>query len=798
MAKNRLYASINLMGLVSGIAASLLILGYINFETNYDHQYTNADRIYRIKYTKTDHNVQVISSVKTPSRLAQVAPLEIPGIQSACRIYPEPCLIRYKDEKMANQEVLWVDETFFQVFEGILIAGDPTTVLDGPDKMVITQRMATALFGNDDPIGQQLKVNEGMPFEVTGVVKDPITGTHLKYDFLNSMSTFVKYGWMQENGDWNGNWVYTYIATAPGTPPTQIQNGLNQLSERNFGFLREKGQDASMALQPIKAIHLNSHESDELQANGDIQYVYVMGAIAIAIMLMVWINFVNLSTALSLGKARSTGIRKAFGASRGQLVVQYLSESVFINFLAMSMAILLVCLCQAFFEQIMGVHLDFSMLGNLTFWLLMFGIFVLGVVLSAFYPAMVISSFRPIEALKNRVSSHSGSALVRQSLITIQFTAAIFLTVGTLVVYQQVNFMREHDLGANMDQMMVLRGPTSLNGAWDDQTSMQRKITRYDHFKKELLQYSFVEHVTSVFHIPGEDIRQKVDEVDREDTGETKRAVFNVSSIDESFFPCYQVELLEGTNFRRDLHEEHAHVILNEQAVRALGYISASEALGKTIRFHGSKWQIIGVARDFHQKALSEAIKPILFINKHPHEFGYYVVRVHSEDIQTTVSQVKAHWLKSYPEDPFHMFFADDYFNRQYQKDEQFGKLFTFFAILSILIANLGLVALTSFAMAQRMKEIGIRKVLGANLRHVVLLFFRRFITPIVLAALLAFPLLWFVLSDWLANYAYHISINPFWMLLCALMIFLISLLNIGYYVSRLSTTNPAEILRDE
>lgn len=798
MAKHRFYTSINLVGLVSGIAACLLILGFINFETSYDRQYTNSERIYRVKYTKFDQGRQVVSSAKTPSRLAQVAPLEVPGVRAACRVYPEPCLIRYKDEKLASQEVLWVDQSFFQVFEGILVKGNPATVLDGPDKMVVTERMARALFGNDDPIGQQLKVNEGMPFEVTGVVKDPPENTHFKYDFLNAMSTFVKYGWMEETGNWDGNWVYTYLATGPGVAEPQVQAGVDQLAEAGFAFLRESGQDAQLGLQPVTSIHLRSHEPDELEANGDIRYVYVIGGIALAIMVIVWINFVNLSTALSLTQVRATGIRKTFGASRGQLVMQYLSESVLINLIAMVLSMVLVTLCKPFFERFMGVQLDFSMFSNLTFWLLIALVFLIGIVLSAFYPAMVISSFRPIEALKNQVSGQGGSGMVRQALITIQFTAAIFLSIGTLVVYQQVDYMRSYDMGANMDQLLVMRGPTSLNAGWDDTLNVQRKITRYDHFRKELKQFSFVEQVTSAFFIPGEDIRHKVDHVDREDTGEQKRSAFRISQVDNEFFPAFHVGLVQGRNFERDIHEHRQEVILNEQAVRELGYPSAAEAVGKTISFWAGTWRIIGVAKDFNQKALAEPMSPILFINRHPHEFGYYVARINSADIRGAVDQVRSQWLKSYPEDPFHAFFADDFFNLQYQQDERFGRIFTFFTILSILIANLGLVALTSFAVARRAREIGIRKVLGAGGSQIVFLISKLFMKPIVVATVFAFPVAWVFLSDWLETYAYHIQINPGWMVLCAVTIFVLSLANIGYYVTRLTSANPIETLRNE
>ncbi len=796
--KNRFFTAVNLIGLTGGLSACLLILGYINFETTYDRQYAESESIYRVKYSKFDHDTQVVSSAKTPSRLAQVAPQEIPGIQAACRVYPEPCLIRHREEKLANQDVLWVDEPFFKVFGGILIQGDPATVLVGPDKMVVTERMAKALFGNDDPIGKQLEVNEGMPFIVTGVVKDPPANTHFKYDFLLSMATFIKYGWMEQTGDWYYPWTYTYMKANPGIPMDQIQAGLDQLGSRSFTFLKEADQDAALRLQPVHSIHLESHESDELEANGDLKYIWIIGGIALAIMLIVWINFVNLSTAISLSKSKATGIRKTFGASRSQLITQYLVESVLINLIAVILAVGLVRIFKTPFEHFIGIRLDFSMLTNSQFWLLAFGVFLLGIALSAFYPAAIVSSYHPIEALKNQVKGNSGSGMIRQSLITVQFVAAIFLTVGTLVVYQQVTYMRTHDLGANMDQILVMRGPTSMNAATDDTLNVRRKINRYDHFRKELKQHSFVKHVTSAFRIPGEDIRHHTEEVLREDTGVKMRGGFKISQVDDEFFPSFEIQVLAGRNFERDLPEERIEVILNEQAAHDLGFGSAREAVGNTVSFWDQKWRIIGVVKDFHQKALSETISPILFVNRHAHEFGFYIVKLNSPDVRSSVSQVEAKWKEVYPEDPFVAFFADDFFNRQYDQDEQFGRIFTFFAFLSILIANLGLVALTSLSVARRMKEIGIRKVLGANVQQIIILISRSFLKPIVVAALIAFPIIWISLSYWLENFAYHIDLSPVWMLMCALVIFLISLANVGYYVSRLTTINPTEVLRSE
>ncbi|MFY0599550.1 MAG: ABC transporter permease [Cyclobacteriaceae bacterium] len=797
--KNRFFSSLNTLGLSIGFSACLLILGYVQFEHSYESHITNSNEVFRLNQYKYYQENLVSESARSPTRAAQVIPTDLAGVKAATRAYPEPCLIRYEDKGLANQNVYWVDEGFFNVFEGILIKGNPETVLDAPLKMVITESKAFALFGDENPIGKQIKVNEGMPFVISGVVQDPPINTHFKYEYLASISTFVHYNWISEIGHWNHAWAYTYTSLEHGKDANRIEDALNELVQANIGDLKEKEQNIVLKLQPIADIHLHSHFNDEMEANGDIKYVYIVIGIGLAILLIVWINFVNLTTSLSLKRVKDTGVRKTFGATKLQLISQHLTESTLLNTFALLLSILIVAVSTPFFESFFQVQLDLQILKNTNFWLGCLGIFSMGVILAAFYPAAVVSSFNPITALRgSMLNGKKSGTLVRSTLLTFQFVAAIFLTVSAIVVYLQVDFMRSYDLGINVSQTLVLRSPTTYNTSWDNIEMINKKAVKYDAFRQELNKYPFVKKVASCRNIPGEKAVREWNSIVKASTGEELFHKFEFRPIDENFFDVYEAELLAGRNFEKHLTTRKDEVIINEHTQRLLGYSTPEEAIGEVIKHNQHPRRIIGVIKDFHLKGLSNPIAPVIFINLHPSEFGYYLVKLDGHDLSKTVAQVEDIWRSFYPEDPFYSFFSDAFFNNQYEKDVQFGRIFTFFTILSIFIANLGLIALASLAVSERLKEIGIRKVLGATMGHIMQLMSLSLIRLMLIATAIALPVAWYFLSGWLDNFAYHIDIPIAALAISSLIILGIALFNIGYYVLKVAGTNPVTILKDE
>ncbi|MFY0625522.1 MAG: ABC transporter permease [Reichenbachiella sp.] len=797
--KNRFYSALNTIGLAIGFSACLLILGYVQFEYSYESHIRNEENVYRLHQFNYYQGNIVSETANSPTRAAQVLPTDISGVKAATRAYQEPCLIRYKDEGLVNQNVYWVDQSFFNVFDGILLKGNATTVLDGPLKMVITESKAFALFGNEDPIGKEIKVNEGMPFVVSGVVKDPPPNTHFKYEYLASLSTFVYYQWINEIGSWNNSWIYTYVCLEEEKKVEDIEFDINQLVQSRIGDLIQQEQNFELRLQSISDIHLKSHFNDEMEANGDIKYIYIVLGIGLAILLIVWINFVNLSTSLSLKRIKETGVRKTFGATRFQLVFQHLTESTLLNTFALLLAILIVSISVPFFQSYFQVQLDLHVLQNTDFWFGALLIYCIGVLLAAFYPAVIVSSFNPITALRGTiVKGKKSGALVRNTLLTFQFVAAIFLTISALVVYLQVDFMRSHDLGINVDQTLVIRSPTTYNSAWNDTLKINKKAIKYDAFRQELNTYPFVKKVASCRNIPGEKSKRVWNSITNVSNGEELFHKFDFRPIDENFFKVYQAEILAGRNFDKHLTTRKDEIIINEKTQNLLGFTSPEVAIGKSIKHQQHSRRIIGVVKDFHLKGLSNPISPAIFINSHPSEFGYYLVKLDSKELSTAVSEIENIWFKFYPEDPFYSFFSDSFFNDQYEKDVQFGKIFTFFTILSIFIANLGLIALASLAVSERLKEIGIRKLLGANMSHIMGLMSLSLVKLVAISTAFAVPIAWYFLNGWLNLFAYHIDIPISVLVFSSLIILGFALFNVSYYVLKVARTNPVLILKDE
>jgi putative ABC transport system permease protein len=797
--KNRFHTSLNLLGLAMGFSACMLIAGYIRYEFSYEAHIEDVENVYRITYSSFENDQLIRESAKSPSRLGQVMTQEVPGVEASIRAYPEQCLIRLNDTKFIDQKVWWVDKEFFDVFQGLLIKGNPKTVLDAPMKIVITETKAQALFGYENPIGKEIKINEGIPMLVTGVVKNAPENSHLPFDYIASLSTFVHYNWIKSEGDWREPWLYSYAKLDEQAKMSTIQSGLDELVYANTQDVRDKGREVRLDLQPIQTIHLESHLPDEAGANGDIKYIYIVGGIGVAIFFIVLINFINLSTALSLKKTKDTGVRKTFGATRVQLIMQHLVEAFLLTLIAFLVSVVVVLVSGNLLEQFLDVKFNLTILELPQFWFGLLLLVLFLVAIASFYPAMIIANYSPINALKGKlVKGKKSGEFVQQSLLVAQFVAAIFLTTGATIVFKQVQYMRSSDLGIELDHTLIMQGPNTYNSAWNDFESLKVKRKQFETFSQELSGLSGVRAVGSSWHIPGEEARYPADNVKRVDTGEAIAATFAVSRIDHGFFPVFQPKFLAGENFRKEEELITDLLIINDTARKTLGFKSPHEAVGNSLKINNRVLRIQAVIADFHMKGLSSPIEPMLFENRHPHEFGYYLVKLGGQSISNTLAEIESIWNGLYPNDPFYSFFSDAKFNDQYLNDERFGRIFGFFTFISIFIAILGLVALISLTVAERMKEIGVRRVLGASMLAITTLLSTRLVRIVLLALFISLPLSWLVLSNWLNGFAYRIDMPVFVMAACGLVVFAVALLSVGFYIMKAGSVNPVTILRDE
>jgi putative ABC transport system permease protein len=542
-------------------------------------------------------------------------------------------------------------------------------------------------------------------------------------------------------------------------------------------------------LQPLTDIHLYSHYMMEPGENGDGKTVYLLLGIAFFIVLIAWVNYINLATARALTRAREVGVRKAIGSQRRQLIVQFLSESALLNGFALVMAIGIVLLAIPGFNRLSGQHLSFSLFGETNFWIGLISLFLIGVFFSGLYPAFVLSGFKPIEVLKGKMGTTNQGSLLRKSLVVFQFTASLFLLIGTVTVYRQIQYMRKQALGINIDQTLVI--PPPMVGI--DSTFLQKMTS----FKQELQQQSSIRDITVSTSIPGEAVGWNAGGIKLVGADESTQNQYRVIGVDYDYIKTYGLKLIAGRPFSKDFGSDKHSVIFNKKGIEQLGFNNPGEALGKKIDFWGDQYTIEGVTENFHQQSLREAYEPLI-LRLIPDVNGYLSVKTKSASAGETIELVKAEWKKFFPGNTFDYFFLDDHFDEQYKADQRFGQVFTLFTSLAILVACLGLFGLASFTTLQRTKEIGIRKVLGASVTNILRLLFREFAILLLIAFVIAVPIAWLTTSKWLQGYAFRIGLQWTFFVLPFIVIVAIALITVSFQSIKAAIANPVKSLRTE
>lgn len=796
--KNKIYAVINIAGLALGIAACLLLVQYVSFESSYDRFHQNKDRIYRASMFKYEKGEPEQTFAFTYPAVAPNLKKDFPEVEEAVRMRRTRFVVNYED-KVHSELVYFVDEPFLDMFSFSFLKGDPATALEGAYSIVISEDMAQKYFGADDPMGKTLQFDAGqtqIPFTVSGLMKNVPENSHMDFDFLLPYQTYSDYvgqfGADAENS-WRWSDFYTYIMLKPGTDVADLQAKLPAFASNYMQETFDRfGYEIAFKLQPLNDIHLYSDLSYELRVNGNIKYVYALGFIALFILLIAWINYINLSTARSMDRAREVGVRKVSGATRRQLISQFLIETVLINALALGGGILLFNLSLPYFQDILGKEITPSILHLPAFWLAALLVFGLGTLLSGLYPSFILSAFRPVFALKNtwqigRLST--GSAGLRRGLVVFQFVASVGLIAGTLALYRQIQFMQKQDLGINIDQTLVVR---------DNQRHDSTFVERVKTFRQTLLSHPDIVNFTASGDIPGKEVGNSWNLRRVKDENESLKRC-RTFAIDADFIPNYELEIIAGRNFSEDYGMDENLAILNETAVKVLGFTNPEAALNEEITSTDGevRMRVIGVIKDYHQESLKYNFKPIVYRYAQV-GWNYYSLQVQTNNPQEVLYHVEKSWKTHFADAPIQHFFLDDFFNRQYQADMRFGWIVGLFSVLAIIVACLGLFGLASFSISRRTKEIGVRKILGAQVGQILLLLFREFFRLILIASLVALPIAFWLISRWLGNYAYAISLSWWFFVLPVLAVVLIAALTVGFHSVRAATANPVNSLRYE
>lgn len=791
--KNKLFSLVNLFGLAIGIAFTVLILNFVSFEFSFDQMHLKAERVYRVESRFYEGEQLTDDWGSSSFAYGKAMADEISGIEDFVRIgihNPEQT-VSYRDKRIRENGIAYTGPSFFSVFDFKLKAGKRDEQLQNPNTVVITESAARRFFPNEDPIGKILTFAKGSDFrdyEVTGVLEDFPLNSHIRFDYLVSYVSLPD--WMREF--WLLHEAYTYVLLAPGTMPKAVEDAFPAVADKYRPRDVLANKTWACTLVPLTEIHLNPQKQYERETKGNRRSLYMLMVIAAVILLTAWINYINLTTARSMERAKDVGIRKVSGAQRIQLIRQYLTESWLVNLTAMVLAFVFVLLLKPVFDSLIGQNIGFFILKQPLFWISTVLVLILGVLLSGFYPAFILTRVKPVLILKGNYFNSGSAGTMRRVLVVFQFAAAIFLICGTFVVYQQVRFMQQQDLGVNIDRKLVLKFPVTR----DD---LSPKV---EQFAQKLRESPAVGAVSIAGAVPGMEVAFYASNR-LQGAGDDQYRLYEMLTVDYDFFDTFGLELLSGRQFQRGFGNEQSNILVNEAALPLLGITSADEAVGKVVLLEGEAEpvNIIGVVKNWHQRNLSVGYTPIMFVMNNrlgwiPQRF--IVVKMAGGSPEQMLAMLADSWHDYFPQASFDYFFLDQYFNAQYQGDRQFGQLVSLFTALAFFISMLGLWALAAYTASKKVKEVGVRKVLGANTNSIFYLFSREILLLILLALLLATPLSVWVMERWLSNFAFRTEINYWIYVLGGLLTLGIAFLTICWQSWRAAVRNPVEALRYE
>ncbi len=793
--KHKFYSLINVAGLAVGMVVCLLIILFVQDELSYDTYHDKAERMYRV-VNKGSLGGKNFDFTYCPAPLAQTFAADYPEVESATRFrYVGNFMIKYGEKNLKEERFVYTDTEIFEVFSFILVKGNPATALTEPNTLVITEKIAEKYFGDEDPMGKTVIVDNERPFIISGVMEEMPTNTHFQYDILASASSLED----SRSTMWlNQNWQ-TYIVLTEGADPKQLEAKFPAFLDKYFGpqlqqFMginmtqfREQGNNYIMYLQPVIDIHLYSDLSGELGINSDIKYVYIFSAIAVFILLIACVNFMNLSTARSAGRAKEVGIRKVLGSFKKQLIFQFLTESIILSIAALLLSLLIAYLVLPYFNNLAGKEMVLSVFGNPWMFLSILVITSFVGFIAGSYPAFFVSAFQPVEVLKGKIKSGAKSGLLRSTLVVFQFTASIFLIIGTTVVYNQLNFIQEKKLGFNKEHVIL------INDAW----LMNEQAYP---FRDELKRNTNVINATTTGFFPVPSNRSGSIIFPEGNMNSEYATSIQNWRVDFNYVETLGLEIIKGRDFSEEYATDSMAVILNEAAVKQfnLGDDPIGKIISRPANIEGelANHTLIGVVKDFHFESLRQTIEPVaLFPGRSNSKVA---VRFKGADIAQMIEFIKQKWNEFAPSQPFDYSFLDEEFNNMYQAEQRLGNIFTIFAALAIFVGCLGLLGLAAFTAEQRTKEIGVRKVLGATVPGVVILLSKEFGQLIIISFVIAAPLGYYAMSTWLEDFAYRTEMGVVTFIFAGLLAFVIALLTVSFHAIKVALANPVNSLRYE
>lgn len=798
------YAFINIFGLAVGLACCIMIMLYVTHELSYDKHHEHADRIYRV-VSKIDFSGNYLELASAPAPMGPTLKQDFPEVKAVTRFRPIGSRIIKKDDINIKEEgLVLADPTVFEVFSMSMLYGDPGTALEEPNTVVITDKVAQKYFGKIDAVGERLIILEEFEFEVTGVIEEMPATSHFHFNFLISMSTSEE----AQNNSWFSNNFRTYILLKEGTDPGAFEENFDIIKKQYvepqlksfMGITLEEfeaaGNSAEYTLQPLTDIHLYSDLTGEFEPNGSITYVYIFSGLAVFVLLLACINFMNLATARSAGRAREVGIRKTLGSARGQLAVQFLAETVMLSIVAMLLALFIVELSLPYFSNLSGVAISSSYFSSTSLVAALFIIVLLTGLLAGSYPALLLSSLKPARVLKGTFLERKTHTFMRKALVIFQFSISIVIIVGLLVINEQLEFIQNKELGFSKDQVLIVEDAYTLGSSY-----------AVDALKEEMVNKSIFKSATISSFLPVEGYGKNdlVHWPKGEEPTQNNTVSMQTWTVDEDYISTLGMEIIAGRNFEAERGTDDQTVILNESAAERFKF---DNPVGESIVSYGfdhngnlddtkrREFRIIGIVKNFHYESLRSNIQPLgLFYGK---SSGNVAFSIGAADSREAIEELEVWWNEQAPDKPFNYTFLDQQFDRMYRSEQRVQDLMTAFSLLAAVIACLGLFGLSAHSAELRTKEIGIRKVMGATIPDVLTLMSGEFLKLILLSFLLAIPISYLAATSWLNEFTYRTDIGPDIFLIAGLGAFIIAIITVSWQSLKAALMNPVDSLRSE
>jgi putative ABC transport system permease protein len=784
LVKNKFYSILNIAGLTIGITSCILIFLYVQFELSYDKynkQYKNIYRLTELLHLpKEDRPQAVTSPIMAPTFQAK-----FPEIKRSVRFINSSRVLSVNQKKLYDTKIVYADSTLFNIFTFPMLQGDPQKALVNPFSIVLTEQTAKKYFGSEAALGKVMQLSDTLNLTVTGIIKNVPDNSHFTFDCVLSRNTIEELNNHQVDSNWFNNGTYTYLLLPDKYPASRLESKINAFAHKEMEEEKKaSGLWYDFKLQPLESIHLRSHIGSEIRPNSDISYIYIFSAAAILILVIACCNFINLATARSLNRSKEIGLRKVIGARRLQLGMQFLGESFLFAVIAGILTLGSVVFLLPYFNSFTGKSLPLNIFSNQNLLVIFSAIIICTGLIAGLYPAVLMSSFAPINALRGAIRHGWQDIILRKGLVIFQFTIAIILITGTGIVLQQLRYIQNRKLGLNKDQLIEIG--LKYADLPKGQALVNELTKKTGVVNATLTDFSFKEGISNIAVLP-------------EGAAQNEITSQSVISVDYDFLKTFQIPLVAGRDFSRSFGKDPDEAfIVNESAVKTFGWKKPGDAIGKNMNWGlGKKGKVIGVVKDFNFMSLHDNIKPLI-IHIHPDWYRFVAIRIRPNDLSQTLKTIGGTWTSLASNSPFTYTFLDEDFANLYKEEQNLQSVLTLFTILSLFVACLGLFGLAAFTIKQRFKEIAVRKVLGASVSGITSLLSKQFLQLVLISAAIAFPLSWWGMHKWLQAFAYRVNIGWPIFILAGFVTLLIALLTVSFQAIKAAVANPAKSLRTE